>query len=517
MPIDYSSESPRSRLARHRISTAAVSASGKLARTLRLFGAPLLLLGLFCLSGCGSSAAGNAAEPDPGDLAAARRDGEVSDRPPLALSAPLAPTPVPATFDVADLAEKVRPTVVNILTVQRVAGSMVEHPFDFFFGPDGGGRGPGGERERQGAGTGFIIDASGYVVTNEHVVRDADSVTVRLADERELAADVVGRDPKLDLALLKVKNGSDLPAAQLGTSESLRIGEHVLAVGNPFGLGHTVTLGIVSAKARSIGAGPYDEFIQTDAAINPGNSGGPLFNWRGEVVGINTAIRPGANSIGFAIPIDALRNVLDQLRTNGHVTRGKLGLAFQPVTADLAQALGLPGPKGAVVAALEPGGPAARAGLQPGDVILSVGTTSIAHAEELPRAVARNAPGTKLPVKYVRGGQTKDTVATLSALDDEPDRAASKPGPEEARPRDTRLGLRISPARGGGVRIEEIAAGSPANKELRPGDIVVEVGGKPIAGPAELEQAVERAKPGEVLLVKVRRGGATRFAALRLR
>jgi len=511
MPIAFSAEPSTFRLARleARATVPAVQ------RSLRVLGLPILLA-LFGASGCGSSTASNPAEPSAGDLAAARRDSQVADRPPLALAPALPPTPVPATFDVADLAEKVRPTVVNILTVQRVAGPMVEHPFDFFFGPDGS-RSPGGPSERQGAGTGFIIDENGYVVTNEHVVRDADSVTVRLADERELAADVVGRDPKLDLALLKVKNGSHLPAARLGSSETLRIGEHVLAVGNPFGLGHTVTLGIVSAKARSIGAGPYDEFIQTDAAINPGNSGGPLFNWRGEVVGINTAIRPGANSIGFAIPIDALRSVLDQLRETGHVTRGKLGLAFQPVTADLATALGLPGPRGAVIAALEPGGPAAKAGLLPGDVIVSVGTTEIVHAEELPRAVARNAPGSKLAVRYVRGGQSKEVIATLTALEDGEDDATPSKVDSDTPSSGSKLGLRVSSAKGGGVRIDEIASGSSAAKELRPGDVIIEVGGKPVPGPAELEQMVERAKAGELVLVKIRRGGATRFAALRLR
>src|SRR5262249_40402236 len=209
----------------------------------------------------------------------------------------------------------------------------------------------------------------------------------------------------LDIALLKLKDAKDLPAAPLGSSEQLRVGEHVLAVGNPFGLGHTVTLGIVSAKARAIGAGPYDDFIQTDASINPGNSGGPLFNWRGEVIGINTAIRPGANGIGFAIPIDAVKDVLGQLREKGHVERGRLGLAFQALTPTLATALGVDGPKGALVSDVEPGGAAARAGIKAGDVVVSVNGTPIQHADELRRRVARNAPGSTIKVGVIRDKQ----------------------------------------------------------------------------------------------------------------
>jgi serine protease Do len=312
-----------------------------------------------------------------------------------------------------------------------------------------------------------------------------------------------------------VKDARDLPAARLGSSESLRIGEHVLAVGNPFGLGHTVTLGIVSAKARSIGAGPYDDFIQTDAAINPGNSGGPLFNWRGEVVGINTAIRPGANSIGFAIPVDALRDVLPQLRERGHVTRGKLGLAFQPVTPELSRALALPAARGALVAAVEPNGPAARAGIQPGDVVIAVGGTDIVHAEELPRHVARNAPGSKIPVTILRKGQKREVSATLSALEEEAPRASSRPDPSAPRS-DSRLGLKVSPARGGGVRIEEVSPQSGI-KELRPGDVVLEIDGKQVEAPADLDAAASKARSGDVLLAKIRRGGATRFAAITVR
>ncbi|MFO0548404.1 MAG: Do family serine endopeptidase [Polyangiaceae bacterium] len=437
-------------------------------------------------------------------------DDENIDRrslPPLTLSASLPPLPVPATFDVADLAERVQPTVVNITTSQHV--ELPEgHPFEFFFGPDS----PSPPGERTGAGTGFIIDPNGYVVTNEHVVHDADTVSVKLADEREFAAEVVGRDEKLDLALLKLAGASNLPTAALGSSEALRIGESVLAVGNPFGLGHTVTLGIVSAKSRTIGAGPYDDFIQTDASINPGNSGGPLFNWRGEVVGINTAIRPGANSIGFAIPIDALKNVLSQLRETGHVTRGKLGLVFQPISKELAQALKLDSTHGALIAQVEPGGSAARAGLKAGDVILSVNGIEILHAEELPRNVARNGPGAEIKVVYLRNGVKAETKAKLDELEDE-SVARPKPPTPGADPSSGQLGVQVSDAKPSGVRIDGIMPTSPL-KEFRPGDIIVEVDEKPIKNIDALEKLLSASTPGTVLLAKVVRGDSTRYAPL---
>jgi serine protease Do len=426
--------------------------------------------------------------------------------PPLKLPEPLPPSPVPATFDVADLSEKVKPAVVNITTTQKV--NLPEgHPFDFFFGPDGG----GGRGERQGAGTGFIIDPQGYVVTNEHVVHDADEVVVRLWDDREIPADVVGRDPKLDLALLKIKTKGEVPAVRLGTSGALRIGDHVLAVGNPFGLGHTVTLGIVSAKSRFIGATSYDDFIQTDAAINPGNSGGPLFNWRGEVVGIATAIRPGANNIGFAIPVDALKDVLPQLREKGHVVRGKLGLVFQPMSNELATALKLPDPKGALIAQIESGGSAARAGLKAGDVIVAVNGTDIQHAEELPRNVARNAPGAQVTIAYLRDGKRLETKATLDVLEDD----ATEKGPQMRSPRavpaNNKLGVQVSNVKGGGVRVEGIAPSSPL-KEVRPGDVVLELDGKPVKDVDALEAQLGSAKAGSVLLAKLKRGDSIRFA-----
>jgi serine protease Do len=437
--------------------------------------------------------------------------------PPIATSQ-LPPSPVPATFDVAGLAEQVKPMVVNITITQKVTVQGGEgDPFEYFFGGRGGGQ---RSMRRQAVGTGVIIDPAGYIVTNEHVVHDADDVRVHLADERELKAEVIGRDPRLDVALLKVKGAAALPAAPMGSSERLRVGEHVLAVGNPFGLGHTVTLGIVSAKARTIGAGPYDDFIQTDASINPGNSGGPLFNWRGEVVGINTAIRAGANGIGFAIPIDEVRDVLAQLRSKGHVERGRLGLGFQAISPDLAAAMGLDGTKGALVSQLEPGGAAARAGIQAGDVILSVNGTAINHAEELPRRVAKNAPGATIDLVVVHARQRRDVKATLDALPDDPTPAVGHPGPPgggiglKQGPTATpgKLGLTVSDAPGGGARVDDVD--SDNIRDLTAGDVIVEMNGTPVKDVAALRAVMGTVKPGTTALVKVRRGKSTQYAAV---
>ena len=459
------------------------------------------------------------AAPEPSPTAAGQAPGQL---PPIATTS-LPPAPVPATFDVAGLADKVRPMVVNITTTQKVAvrgfdGGM--DPFEFFFGPHGQ-AGPQQPRERsmkrQALGTGVIIDPNGYVVTNEHVIHEADEVRVHLADDRELKAEVVGRDPRVDIALLKIKGASGLPAAPLGVSDTLRVGEYVLAVGNPFGLGHTVTLGIVSAKARTIGAGPYDDFIQTDASINPGNSGGPLFNWRGEVVGINTAIRAGANGIGFAIPIDEVKDVLPQLREKGHVERGRLGLGFQPVTADLADAMGLDGTKGALVSQVEPGGAAARAGIKERDVILAVNGTPVGHAEELPRRIARNQPGTIVDLTIIRDKQRREVKATLDALPDDPTPASAQgqnsigPAPEKSQTAG-KLGVQASDAPGGGARVEDIE--NDAARDLVPGDVIVELNGAPVRDAAGLRAASTRLKPGSTAIVKVRRGKSTQFAAV---
>lgn len=421
--------------------------------------------------------------------------------------------PVPATFDVADLAQKVTPVVVNITTMHSPPpGSRTTNPFDFFFGPHGGSGSPERPMARSALGTGFIISTDGYVVTNAHVIEGADKVKVRLVDDREFDADIVGRDAKLDLALLKLKNAQGLPMASMGNSDILRVGEHVLAVGNPFGLGHTVTLGIVSAKARSIDMGLYDNYIQTDASINPGNSGGPLFNWKGEVIGINTLIRAGANGIGFAIPIATLKDVLPQLRDKGRVERGKLGLAFQPISPDLAKALGLSSPKGALVSDIVTGGSADRAGIKQGDVIVAVNGTTIVHADELPRNVARNVPKSNIKVSLVRSGKPMDVTASLDLLegDDDDKTPVRKPEPASSTNPD-KFGAELSDMPGGGVRVERV---TDSDSELERGDIIIEVNGAPVLDQRAFEAATNKVSAGSSALLKVKRGRATRFVAM---
>lgn len=471
-------------------------------RPSRTAGALTLSALLLALGGCHQSASNppplqHAETPAPSDPGA-----------PAATT--VAPAPAAGTLDVASLAERVMPTVVNITVKEKVKLTSSFDPFEFF--GRGGREGPERETTRVGVGTGFIIDPDGYVVTNEHVVRDADELVVRLSNEREYDAEVVGRDRKLDLALIKLKGASSLPAATLGNSDDLRVGESVVAVGNPFGLGHTVTLGIVSAKARAIGASQYDDFIQTDASINPGNSGGPLFNSKGEVVGINAAIRAGANGIGFAIPVGSLRDVLPQLRQRGFVERGKLGLVFQPISKDLATALGADGTKGALVSELEPNGPAARAGVKSGDVITAVNGAAIVHAEDLPRTVAKNPPGSKVTVTLLRGGKAQDVTVTLDKLQDDEAGPLQRPGKKaQTQPAD-KLGIEISDAPGGGVRVDKVTGKAG---DLGPGDVIIDVNGAPVSDSAGLRAAIAKVKPGSVALLKVRRGGRlVQFAAV---
>jgi serine protease Do len=270
--------------------------------------------------------------------------------------------------------------------------------------------------KRQALGSGFIVDPRGYVVTNAHVVKGADRVRVRLADERELDAKVKGRDERLDLAVLQIEGAKQLPAAALGSSEAVRVGDYVIAIGNPFGLGHTVTMGIVSAKSRSIGAGPYDDFIQTDASINPGNSGGPLFNTRGEVIAVNTAINPNGKGIGFAIPVDALKEVLPQLIDRGRVSRGRIGVHVQAVDEAMSKALGMDAAKGALVADVEPGSAGERSGIKAGDVIVRFDGHDVLHSQDLPRMVAARPPGTRVKVDVVRERGTRTLDVTLDEL-----------------------------------------------------------------------------------------------------
>jgi serine protease Do len=320
-----------------------------------------------------------------------------------------------------DLAKATRPAAVNVSTLQRVRGRgpLPEDFFRRFFGGPRDGEPP---RGRQSLGSGVIASADGYIVTNGHVVADADEIVVRLSDHSEHKAKVVGVDARTDVALLKI-DASNLPALPFGDSDKLEVGEPVMAIGNPFGLEQTVTTGIVSAKERFIGSGPYDDFIQTDASINPGNSGGPLVDTRGTLIGINTAIfsqTGGSVGIGFAIPVNLAKDVLRQLKDHGEVVRGYLGVSVMPVTPEARQAAKLESSRGALVAEAVPGSPAASAGIKPGDLILAFQGEPIQNPHDLTRRVAGTPPGTKVAVRVARNGREMPVEVTLGRLKDAP-------------------------------------------------------------------------------------------------
>ena len=333
----------------------------------------------------------------------------------------------PAGPDFVELSKRLKPTVVNIRTAKNIKPRQrMPHPqqnpfgdnfFDDFFGRFFGEMPPQQHRREQSLGTGFVISTDGYILTNNHVVNGADEVMVKLADGKEVKAEIKGSDEKLDLALLRISSTEEkLVAAELGDSDSLEVGEWVMAIGSPFGLAQTVTAGIVSAKGRVIGSGPYDDFIQTDASINPGNSGGPLFNADGKVIGINTAIIAGGQGIGFAIPVNMAKSVVSQLKDNGKVTRGYLGVRFQPLTADLAKSFGLDSEKGALIASVEKDTPAERAGLKAGDVILEFDGKTINEGNELPRHVATTPIDKKVKLVIFRDGKREEISLTVGRM-----------------------------------------------------------------------------------------------------
>lgn len=325
----------------------------------------------------------------------------------------------------ADLAARLKPAVVNISTTQIVRftpqpfgipfpeGSPMEEYFRRFFGPM-----PERELKRQSLGSGFIISPDGFILTNNHVVGRATEIKVILEDKREFQARLIGRDPKTDLALIKIEAEGPLPAATLGDSDSLRVGDWVVAIGNPFGLGHTVTAGIVSAKGRIIGAGPYDDFIQTDASINPGNSGGPLFNLKGEVVGVNTAIVASGQGIGFAIPIKIAKELLPSLK-RGEVTRGYLGVYLADLTPEQAKSVGLKEGRGVLVVRVVRGGPAERANLQPGDIVVRFDGKEVPGTRDLSWLVATTPPGKEVEVEVIRRGKPLTLRVIIGRLEEE--------------------------------------------------------------------------------------------------
>jgi serine protease Do len=396
--------------------------------------------------------------------------------------------------DFADLAEKQGPAVVNISTTQvQRGGQMMPFPFDendpafeFFkrFIPRGPGGGVPRDFENKSLGSGFIVSGDGYILTNAHVVDGADEVTVRLTDKREFKAKIVGADKRTDVALLKI-DANGLPAVRLGDPASLRVGEWVVAIGAPFGFDNSVTAGIVSAKGRSLPQENYVPFIQTDVAINPGNSGGPLFNLRGEVVGINSQIYSrsgGYMGVSFAIPIDVAMEIQNQLRATGKVSRGRLGVVIQEVSKELAESLGMAKPMGAVVNAVEEGGPAQKGGVEPGDVILKLDGKPINASADLPRIVGATKPGTRSVVQVWRKGTVRDLTVVVGEMPDDKQVAARQlrggKAPEQAA---NRIGLVVSELSveqkrdlkmNSGLIIESVR-GTAARADLKPGDVLI--------------------------------------------
>ena len=459
-------------------------------------------------------------------MAATPKSGEAQAAATTAVSAgsPM----VPGNF--SDLAEKVRPGVVNIQVSKKMKNAGFEgfggnpfggrNPLEDFFGPFGGSGNNAPERRQQGVGSGFIMSKEGYILTNNHVVEDADQIRVKLAGGKQFDGKVVGRDPKTDLALVKIAGDSDLQPLKLGNSDDLKVGNWVVAVGSPFGLEQTVTAGIVSAKGRVIGSGPYDNFIQTDASINPGNSGGPLINLQGEVVGINTAIIASGQGIGFAIPINMAKEVAPQLQKRGHVTRGLLGVNIQDVTPELAKSLGLKESKGALVSQVVPGGPADKAGFEQGDVIVNFDGKTVDDSKDLPRIVASTPVGKTVTVKLLRDGKEVACQARVGEMDEEnTSEAANGPvhpslgvtvqnlSPQVAR----ELGLKKS----AGVVVTGVEPGSPAAEaEIQVGDVIQAVNRKPVKNVDDFVKVIEKSRGGGSLLLLVRRGENSLFAAV---
>jgi serine protease Do len=377
--------------------------------------------------------------------------------------------------------------------------------------------------KQRSLGSGFIIDRDGYILTNNHVVEKTDEIKVTLADESEFDAEIVGRDPKTDLALIRIQVERELVPLPLGDSEELQVGDWVVAIGNPFGLGNTVTAGIVSAKYRRIGAGAYDDFIQTDASINPGNSGGPLLNLSGEVVGINTAIfsQSGGNiGIGFAIPVNMAKDLIPQLR-EGKVVRGWLGVMIQKITPELQEKLDLKDDQGALVADVTQGGPAEKAGIQRGDVIVSFDDKPIEEMNDLPYIVATTPVGEKVDVVVIRDGKKKTIQVKVGEMEEEgAPMVASEQEPElgmvvkEITPE---LARRLDLDETEGLVIAEVEQGSPAAAAgLRPGDVIVEMDQEPVKGLSEFNQKLNQYKAGDTVLFLVQRGGNTIYLTLKV-
>jgi len=445
----------------------------------------------------------------------------------------VAPASAKDAVDVADLVEKHGPAVVNISTTKLVKRGGEGFPFAlpddeamqeffrrFFPGGPGGPGGPAQEIPARGAGSGFIVSSDGYILTNAHVVKGADEVEVKLIDKRKFSAKVVGADSRTDIAVIRI-TATNLPTVKLGDPARLRVGEAVVAIGSPFGFENSVTAGIVSAKGRSLPSESYVPYIQTDVPINPGNSGGPLFNLRGEVVGINSQIYSrsgGYQGVSFAIPIDVAMDVAEQLKSAGKVSRGWLGVVIQEVTADLADSFGLDRPRGALVSQVQPDSPAAKAGLQASDVILQFNGRPVENSGDLPRMVGMAKPGAKIPLQVWRKGRTQDVTVVLGELPGE-EQLAGKNGRTYSRgglalselTADQRRELNIDH----GLLVEEVT-GDAARAGIRVGDVILAVNNGKVATVEAFRKAIAAIPKGKSAAILVRRGEGSLYVPLKI-
>jgi len=439
-----------------------------------------------------------------------------------------------------DLVKETSPAVVNISTTQKIQTGMPELPegfempefpedspfgelFKYFFEQEG--QGDPGYHDAKSLGSGFIISKDGYVMTNYHVVKDADEIIVRLSDRRELKAEIIGVDPRSDVALLKI-DATGLPVARIGKSSDLEVGEWVLAIGSPFGFDHSATAGIVSAKGRSLPRENYVPFIQTDVAINPGNSGGPLFNQEGEVVGVNSQIYSrtgGYMGLSFSIPIEVAMDVADQLKTSGKVSRGWLGVLIQDVTLDLAESFGMKHPRGALVAKVLPDSPALTSGIKVGDIIVEFNKQEVLNSSNLPPIVGSSKVGVKLPVTVIRNGREKTLNVKLGELPDDQTVAQANVKPEKKTA--NRLGFTAVDLSDkqkeeleveDGVLVSHMVTGAASQAGVRKDDIILAIDNKPVANLKQFNKIVKELPGGKSVALLVQRGGSPTFLAIKV-
>ncbi|HKD26494.1 MAG TPA: Do family serine endopeptidase, partial [Xanthobacteraceae bacterium] len=434
----------------------------------------------------------------------------------------------------ADIVEKVKPAVISVKVKMNAGGDVFSQnednplrgtPFEDFFKRFGQEPGPRRLPRRQytlGQGSGFFISADGYAVTNNHVVDKAEHVDVTTDDGKTYTAKVIGTDDRTDIALIKIEGHREFPFVQLADKQP-RIGDWVLAVGNPFGLGGSVTAGIVSARGRDIGAGPYDDFIQIDAAVNKGNSGGPTFDLDGNVIGVNTAIfSPSGGSVGIAfdIPAETVKAVVAQLKDHGAVTRGWIGVQIQPVTNEIADSLGLKNVRGALVAEPQTNSPAQKAGIKAGDVIVSVNGETVTDARNLAKRISAMAPGTSVKLGIIRSGREDALTLTLGELPKERQaRADTEDRPSSRSVEVPKLGLSLAPVRNGeGVTVTQVDPNGTASDQFQTGDVILDVNGKAVSTPADVRRAVSEAQSDgkRSVLMRVKSGQGTHFVAVAL-